>query len=75
MDDKDKLILEAFVDRYSVPIVIDALSEICFDKAAHIAENFQDMELSKAWIKTGDALAQFKGTQRRRVRPAKGDDR
>jgi hypothetical protein len=60
MDKRDKDTLEAILDRYSMAIVIDALSEIAYDKSVHIAENWQDVHLAKAWAKIAELLIKFK---------------
>lgn len=49
-------LLERMIDRYSIKGVLGALAEICFDKGAHIAENWQDAKLAKIWTKRADAL-------------------
>jgi hypothetical protein len=48
--------LERYVDKYGLKLVIEALSEIAHDKAAHIAENWQDIALAKVWTKRGNLL-------------------
>jgi hypothetical protein len=44
-------VLEGFVDAFGLATVVDALACICSGKADHIAENWQDQVLSRAWDK------------------------
>jgi hypothetical protein len=48
--------LEAIVDRNSLPEVLEALSQICYEKAEHIETNWLDTELAKAWRKAGEIV-------------------
>ncbi len=48
-NDKQKAILEALIDRFNLPTILSALADVCYDKAAHVQENWQDRVLSKAW--------------------------
>ena len=48
--------LEALVDRHTLSGVLAMLSEICGEKEAHIATNWQDAALAKAWRKAELAL-------------------
>ena len=41
--------LEALVDASNLTAVVQALSEICDAKAEHIATNWQDDPLARAW--------------------------
>lgn len=64
--------LEALVDRWSLPYVLSLLSEICYAKASHIAENWQDVGLAHVWERKGtriqklvtDKFIAFDGTLR-----------
>ena len=42
--------LEGLVDATSLGQVLEALSELCSEKAAHVAENWQDKSLERAWL-------------------------
>jgi len=42
-------ILEQQIDRYTLTVVLDALEEVCFMKAQHLEENWQDKASAKAW--------------------------
>jgi hypothetical protein len=44
-------ILEGFIDTFGLQIVLNGLACICSGKADHIAENWQDQALSRAWDK------------------------
>ena len=48
-NDKTKAILEALVDRFQLGTVLSALGDVCYDKAAHVQENWQDRAMAKAW--------------------------
>lgn len=41
--------LEPIIDRYGLDNVLDMIGLICGQKAAHIAENWQDTALAKRW--------------------------
>ena len=41
--------LEALIDSRGIDQVLMAISEICGDKAEHIATNWQDAVLAKRW--------------------------
>jgi len=41
--------VEALIDGCGIDAVLMAISDICGHKAAHIAENWQDMPLAKRW--------------------------
>jgi hypothetical protein len=41
--------LEEIVDASTLGKVIQALSHLCWEKAQHIEENWQDESLAKAW--------------------------
>jgi hypothetical protein len=46
---EQKLILESLIDASTLADVLDSLSEIAYDKAQHIAENWQDGPLATHW--------------------------
>lgn len=48
--------LEKLIDRDGLRPVLAAIAEICYLKAAHIAENWQDTATAKVWTNTGIAL-------------------
>lgn len=45
--------LEAMIDRHGLECVLSAIREICYDKANHIAVEWQDVDLAKWWIAKG----------------------
>lgn len=45
--------IEEMIDRYGLVSVLQALREVCYDKASHIAVEWQDLPLSKAWLAAG----------------------
>jgi hypothetical protein len=49
--------LEKLIDVYSLGAVLSALSYICGEKAAHVAENWQDMRLAKDWMRHSVVIA------------------
>ncbi len=49
--------LENLLDQTSVSVLLDALSLICFEKAAHVFGAWRDEALSCAWIKTARQLS------------------
>jgi hypothetical protein len=49
LDAQTEAALEAMVDKCGLATVLNGLSCICSAKADHIAENWQDKHLAKAW--------------------------
>ena len=45
--------LESYIDKISVPNLLEAVSRICIEKAQHIRENWQDESMAMAWEKNG----------------------
>lgn len=52
--EKDQL--EALIDACGLCDVLDALSEICDEKAAHIEDTYSDRHLARTWRETGKAI-------------------
>jgi hypothetical protein len=48
--------LEALIDQATLERVLAAISLVCADKAEHIATNWQDKNLAKAWARVGKAV-------------------
>jgi hypothetical protein len=48
--------LEAFIDTHGLHEVLYGIEEICYAKAEHIEENWQDHESAREWIKAGTAI-------------------
>jgi hypothetical protein len=57
----DYTALENIIDRSSVREVLNAIGVICQEKAAHIAENWQDEALSMKWDRAGEKIRDFAG--------------
>ena len=49
MSDSDHDILEELVDQHSLATVLEALATICYGKAAHLRENWQDASSALEW--------------------------
>lgn len=45
--------LEAMIDLYGLNAVLQSIREICYAKANHIAVEWQDVGLAKAWLAKG----------------------
>ena len=56
LDKDERLIIESMMDGCGVDAVLMALSEICGEKAVHIAENWQDVSLAKRWATLEGAI-------------------
>ena len=48
--------LEPLIDRASLAMVLEALSQVCWEKADHLQSNWQDPVTAKAWHKAGNAI-------------------
>ena len=51
LDPQTEATLEAMVDKFGLATVLNGLSFICSAKADHVATNWQDKRLAKAWEK------------------------
>lgn len=49
--------LENIIDRNSVFHVLEAISQICYEKGQHIHENWQDKSTAKNWEKIGGKIS------------------
>lgn len=49
-------ILEKLIDTHGLQAVLVSLSEICFEKASHTQENWQDDGLAELWEKNAKVL-------------------
>lgn len=56
MDEQDKTALEMLMDKYSLKTVLEAISEICHEKAEHVQSAWQDDKLSAAWAAAGQFM-------------------
>ena len=52
--DKDKL--EGMIDKNSLGAIMDALGDICYEKAEHIRTNWQDERLATFWDEAGERI-------------------
>lgn len=41
--------LESLIDSYGLPVLLETLGQIAGEKAGHVAENWQDRALARAW--------------------------
>lgn len=48
--------LEAIIDSIGLAMTVRAISTICYEKAEHIATNWQDASTGKVWAKGGALL-------------------
>lgn len=48
--------LEALIDKHSLRSITTALAIVCYQKAAHIEENWQDRSLSRQWQNAAKAF-------------------
>ena len=48
--------LEDLIDKKGLREVLESLCSICYEKADHVALNWQDKGLSRAWKKNGKIL-------------------
>jgi len=60
MNQQDQDTIETLIDIYSLSEVIEALSDICMEKAEHVETNWQDHTLAKIWRKDGLRLNKLK---------------
>lgn len=56
LNGNDRLELERMLDSVGPARLIDAIAEICHEKSDHVASNWQDMNLAKAWRRDGVKL-------------------
>lgn len=49
MNPDDLAILERLLDSYDLSRVLAALRDICHEKSAHLAANWQDHNAARAW--------------------------
>lgn len=48
--------IESILDRASLHKFLDGLAQICFEKAMHVDETWQDRTLSKMWDRAGSSI-------------------
>jgi hypothetical protein len=57
LDKQEMFALEALIDSCGLSPVLMALSEICGEKAEHVAVNWQDTALAKDWATAGNRIS------------------
>jgi hypothetical protein len=45
--------LESAIDHSSVRVILEIIAGICYEKAAHIEENWQDKNTARVWDRAG----------------------
>lgn len=53
--------LEQMIDATSLEDVIEALAQICHEKADHVQSTWQDSNLAKQWTKRAQKLEKVQG--------------
>lgn len=53
--------LEALVDRMSLSVVLEALAEICHEKAEHLRSEWQDSMTASWWDDKGNRIERVRG--------------
>jgi hypothetical protein len=48
--------LEELVDRHGLKTVVDRLASVCWEKAQHVQENWQDKALATRWNQAANRL-------------------
>jgi hypothetical protein len=51
-----QLELEILVDSYGVKAVLEALAQVCREKADHIRTNWQDQATAEVWEQNADRI-------------------
>lgn len=51
--------LERLIDGHSTSTVLEALSLVCYEKANHIEENWQDKNLASTWNSAGNMISKI----------------
>lgn len=49
--------LEALIDRYGLPAVVNGLASICHRKSNHISHTWHNRRLARAWNENGRKLS------------------
>lgn len=56
LDKDERERIESYIDAAGIDAVLMAISEICGEKAIHIAHHWQDASLAKRWAKLEGAI-------------------
>lgn len=59
--EKTKHLLEALVDRMSLSVVLEALAEVCHEKAEHLRSEWQDSLTASWWDDKGNRIERVRG--------------
>lgn len=51
--------IETLIDKHGVGNLLNSMANVCFEKAIHIRENWQDVSLAKDWDKNGQKIARI----------------
>lgn len=54
---QEKYELEEMIDGTSVGQLLEAIADICHEKAEHVATNWQDYDLEKLWTRCGTKIS------------------
>ena len=52
----DRETLERMIDENTTAMLIDTIADLCWDKAEHISENWQDLALARRWVKAAKRI-------------------
>ena len=55
IEERDRLETE-FIDKHTLCDVLEALTEVCFEKAEHLRTNWQDINAAKEWERAGHKI-------------------
>ena len=53
---QQSMMLEAMIDKHGLQMFLQVMSEICGEKAVHIAHDWQDAPLAKRWATLEGAI-------------------
>lgn len=53
--------IEKLIDNITISQMVEMMSEICYEKAAHLRENWQDEKTAKIWDKNARQLSNISG--------------
>ena len=48
--------IEALIDAHGLYAVSQAIEQVCYAKASHLADHWQDSAAAKRWVKAGRAF-------------------
>ena len=56
MTKHDKDYIEDMIDEHGLQHFVETISDVCYEKEAHVLENWQDKPLSAIWNRAGRYL-------------------